>query len=83
MAVHRTVATAHALKVDAEHKRQCENILQGMYTTAMDLNEPTQSRVSAGKTFLAKFMPDLKAVDVDINGDMTLKAMEVTYVRPD
>jgi hypothetical protein len=51
-----------------------------LYITAMDMNEPTQSRVSAGKTFLSKVLPDLKAIDIKAEIDMEVTAIEIQVV---
>jgi hypothetical protein len=35
------------------------------------------------KLFLSKALPDLKAVEMTVDADLEIRAVEVTYVSPD
>jgi hypothetical protein len=76
-----TQATNEAKTREQDLKRKAMILLNTLYDVALDTNESTQSRVSAAKTFLAKTMPDLKAIDH--SGDVEFVGQHFIFRKPD
>ena len=57
-------------------------LLEALYNLALDPNESAQSRASAAKTFLAKTMPDLKAIEHSGGMDLQVTAIELRVLDP-
>ena len=76
-----TQATNEAKTREQDLKRKAMILLNTLYDVALNPNESTQSRVSAAKTFLAKTMPDLKAIDH--SGDVEFVGQHFIFRKPD
>lgn len=55
------------------------NRLTDYFTGKIDLDV---GRVSAGKILLAKVLPDLTSIDGKIDSDVTIKSLDVNWVKP-
>ena len=76
-----TQATNESRARNDNLKKNASVLLDALYDVALDPNESTQSRVSAAKTFLAKTMPDLKAIDH--SGDVEFVGQHFIFRKPD
>ena len=78
-----TQATNDKAELDRKRLRQCGILLERLYSVAMDDNTPAQTQVAAATKFLAKFMPDLKAIEHQGEIDHEHRLIEVKFVNPD
>ena len=77
-----TQATNDHLAQQAQLKRKAMILLEALYNLALDPNESAQSRASAAKTFLAKTLPDLKAIEHSGGMDLQVTAIELRVLDP-
>ena len=76
-----STATNEIKAKENDRRTKAYRLLETLYNIAMDTNESTQSRVSAAKTYLAKTLPDLKAIDH--SGDIEVNAHHFIFRKPD
>jgi hypothetical protein len=79
-----TQATNKHKALEDDRRTKAYRILEALYSLALDENEATQNRVSAGKTYLSKTMPDLKAIEHSggLDVDMHVTAVEWRVIDP-
>ena len=76
-----TQATTRAKELESKRKEQASKLLEAAYTMACDPKEGGAMRLGAMKLFLAKTLPDLKAIDH--SGDIEVNAHHFIFRKPD
>ena len=62
---------------------QATKIMKRVNDVALGLDEMTQIELNAAKLCMAKVLPDLKAVDMKVEGEVKIDKLERVIVKPD